>query len=567
MNMSELKNLLIEKNISVNEFSKITKVKEKKLNRALDNQAYFSDDEANRVSAFLGVSKNELFNGVVERKGELPEVAEQNNLNHFRYYIKTRLKGAKNLFNLLAIVGGFWYAIIWVAYIASMFMGVTGLPTIIRSPAVMLLCFIIPVSGMFLLNDIAKPKFMQKRTTPYSKINFETIGVSLLLLVFAVSCFVNDFIPVEALALIIAGAIALSVLFVVSPFKNKPFNKRFLQFVVYMLPTAILIVAFVFIHSYVAEMMPQEDGALGDALAEASDLFKVIFGLLIFLVFNFSAIHYFNVFAKGVGKFFIPAKKESAISKGKLTTRIIGCVVLATITFLSILAAQGIYLKYIYTNVLEEDLEATNWTADYITDFDNQFKKGEYQVIEFEGMQVKIPKGYKLDKESEYTITYKKDDQNVIIFSKPINSGIGDSAYAESSLTPELKEKLEECYIEEYGFYPDTMYEWQKIMGMVTPDDIEIFNPKKTVAQYTVLTMKAIATSSDFSYYLYENDGMYASITAHIVENAEKGNRDIVSISFGSMDLEYTIMFTNPVQDENANVEKIEKILNSIEQN
>ena len=70
-----------------------------------------------------------------------------------------------------------------------------------------------------------------------------------------------------------------------------------------------------------------------------------------------------------------------------------------------------------------------------------------------------------------------------------------------------------------------------------------------------------------FSYYLYENDGMYASITAHIVENAEKGNRDVVSISFGSMDLEYTIMFTNPVQDENANVEKIEKILNSIEQN
>ena len=46
--------------------------------------------------------------------------------------------------------------------------------------------------------------------------------------------------------------------------------------------------------------------------------------------------------------------------------------------------------------MLGEDLEATNWTADYITNFDNQFKKGEYQVVEFEGMQVKIPKGYKL---------------------------------------------------------------------------------------------------------------------------------------------------------------------------
>ena len=111
------------------------------------------------------------------------------------------------------------------------------------------------------------------------------------------------------------------------------------------------------------------------------------------------------------------------------------------------------------------------------------------------------------------------------------------------------------------------MYEWHKIMGMVTPADIDIFNSQKTVVLYTVLTMKAIATTSDFSYYLYENDGLYASITSHVVENNETGNRDAVIISFGSMDLEYTIMFTNPVQDEAETVDRIEKILNSIEQN
>ena len=74
--MTELKNYLTEKNISLKDFAKFTKVKEKKLTRVLDNQAFFSDDEATRVSSFLGVSKNELYHGVIQRKGELPEVAE-----------------------------------------------------------------------------------------------------------------------------------------------------------------------------------------------------------------------------------------------------------------------------------------------------------------------------------------------------------------------------------------------------------------------------------------------------------------------------------------------------------
>ena len=48
--MTELKNYLTEKNISLKDFAKITKVKAKKLTRILDNQAFFSDDEATRAS-------------------------------------------------------------------------------------------------------------------------------------------------------------------------------------------------------------------------------------------------------------------------------------------------------------------------------------------------------------------------------------------------------------------------------------------------------------------------------------------------------------------------------------
>ena len=72
MNMTELINYLSEKNISVKDFAKITKIKVKRLNAVLNNQAFFSEGELNRVSAFLGVSKNELMHGVIERKGELP---------------------------------------------------------------------------------------------------------------------------------------------------------------------------------------------------------------------------------------------------------------------------------------------------------------------------------------------------------------------------------------------------------------------------------------------------------------------------------------------------------------
>ena len=563
--MTELKNLLIEKNISVKEFSKITKVKEKKLNRVIDNQAFFSDAEASRVSAFLGVSKNELYHGVVERKGELSEVTAENNINHFRYYYKTRFNSAIVLLNIFAAIGGLFFVGVAFSYIILMLAGITGLPTILREIDVLLLGYVIPACLMFCLCDIAKEKTLEKKATPFGTLNVESIGISLMLIAFAIVTYVNDFSPVVSLVLTIVGAVLLSVITIFSPFKKLPFSNRVLQLVLYMIPTALLSISEAFVLKYVKSITPVEEGATGEALATAADLFGIIFALLIFGVLYFSLISYYKAFLNATGSFFTPIKKVKSITKCKLAQHITIAVVIGSLTFLSIWVSQGVYLKYIYTNVLGEHVESTNWTAEYITDFDNQFKKGEYQVVEYEGMQVKIPKGYKLDKETEYTITYKKDDQNSIIFSKPINSGIGDSAYAESALTPEQRASLEECYIEGYGFYPQTMYEWHKIMGMVTPDDIDIFNPKKTVAQYTVLTMKAIATTSDFSYYLYENDGLYASITTHLVENNEKGNRDLVSIAFGSMDLEYTIMFTNPVQDENANVEKIEKILNSIE--
>lgn len=571
MNMTELKNLLTEKNISVKEFSKITKIKSKRLNMILNNQAFFTETELDRVSAFLGVSRNELMHGVTERKGELPEVAEQNNLNHFRFYIKTRLKGTKRLFRLFDVIGGFSFVAIWALYIISLFMGITGLPTILRSADIMLLCFIIPTCGIFFLNDIARPKVIEKRTTPNSKIRIEAAGLSLMLHIFAISAFVNDFIPVESLILTVTGAVALSVLVIISPFKNKPFKNRIVQFIVYMIPSAILIGAEVFAHNYVVAITPEEEGAVGEALATASDMFSMVLSLLVFGVFYFSMVQYYNIFAKGAGKFFIPSKKSKSIGKCKLITTIISYIVVVCVVFLSIWVSQGIFIKYIFTNTLAEHEENVNWTAEFITNFDTQYKKGEYDVVKYEGMKIKIPEEYCFDEKTEYNIIYKVGEDRLIMFQKPIELESGmpdldlfDEDFGEGKITEEQKEAMKQDFIKYFGFYPETMYEWQKLEGLVTLDDLDIFNPRKTVVMSTALMMKAVASVPDSEYYLYENGDLYARIIIHTIENKEKGNKEMVSISFGSPNLEYSITMAHPDQDNNITIEEVTKILNSI---
>lgn len=567
--MTELKNYLSEKNISVKDFAKITNVKEKKLNRVFDNQAFFSDDEATRVSSFLGVSKNELYHGVIERKGELPEVAENNNLNHFRYYVKNRFKKYRYIGNILAFITGGLFAVLTMGYVGLMFYGITGLPTILRSLEVMLCCLIIPVFGSVLFGDIAKEKLLEKYATAHCKINLESVGVSVMLLVYSICAFANDFIPVVSLILILLGAVSLPAISVISPFKKAPFKNRGLQFFVYMIPTIVLIVAEVFIRNYVVEITPAEAGVAGHALATASNFFSYVFALVISAVFSFCLLGFAKPFIKGVGKFFEPVKKTKTISKQKIIAKTTLCILLCVASYLSITLLQGIYLKNMYTNMFEGQEETVNWTSELITDYDTQFKKGEYDVIKFEGMKIKIPESYKFNKDSDYASVYKKGEDSIIMLQKPMyeyshDFDIFDEDFGDGKLTEEQLEGIKEDFIKSFGFYPKTFYEWQKLNGMVTLDDIDIFNPRKTAILSTVLIMKATAVVPNSEYYLYENGDLYATIIISTIENEEKGNREMVSISFGSTDLKYGVTMARPDQDNETTIEEIIKILNSI---
>lgn len=222
--------------------------------------------------------------------------------------------------------------------------------------------------------------------------------------------------------------------------------------------------------------------------------------------------------------------------------------------------------------MLEGKEDTVNWTADFVTDFESQYKKGEYDVVKFEGMKIKIPKGYSFDKKTNYTTIYKKGEDNFIMLQKPmyeqpLDFDLFDEDFGDGKLTEEQKEELKSDYIKYFGVYPKNMYEWHKLNGSVTLDDIDIFNPRKTALLSTTLIMKSVAAVPDSQYYLYENGDLYANIIIHTNENEEKGDKEMVSVSFGSPNLEYSFTLARPDQDNNVTIEEVTKILNSVKMN
>lgn len=276
MNMTELINYLSEKNISVKDFAKITKIKVKRLNAVLNNQSFFSESELNIVSAFLGVSNNELIHGVTERKGELLEVAEQNNLNHFRYYLKNRFKTKKNIHRFLEALLGFFGGLLLVFYVVVMFIGVSGLPTILRSFDVMLFCLIMPLIGISMVQDFAFEKTYKKKSVKENNLKKESLAFSALVLLFGIVSFVNEFIPVTVLIFLIVSAISQVLLNFASVFKNKPFINGFARFGLYAIPTIFMLAASGFLEDFLNKNVPD------DIMSSSSAVAMVFVGLMLF---------------------------------------------------------------------------------------------------------------------------------------------------------------------------------------------------------------------------------------------------------------------------------------------
>lgn len=566
--MTALNNYLAEKNISVKDFAKITKVKEKKLKRVLENQAFFSGDEATRVSAFFGVSKNELYHGVVERKGELSEVAEQNNLNHFRYYLKNRFKTKKNIHRFLEALLGFFGGLLLVFYVAVMFIGISGLPTIFRSFDVMLFCLIMPLIGISMVQDFAFEKTYKKKSDKENNLKKESLAFSAIVLLFGIVSFVNEFIPFTVLIFLIVSAISQVLLSFTCVFKNKPFINGFARFGLYAIPTIFMLAASGFLEDYLNKNV--SDDIMSSSSSEVAMVFVgLMLFWLIFASFIFALKQADNMFVEGAGNLVLPMKKEKTITKKRMAVSVAIYGLFACLVFLGICVSQGLYLKYMYVNMFDGQEETVNWTSEYVTDYVTRYKKGEYDVVKYKGNEIELPKGYKLDRKTDDTITYKKGEKSYLVLSAAYSDesslGLFDNDFGEGKITEKQKKELKEDFIKYFGVYPTTMYEWQKLYGNMTLDDVNIFNPKKTALMSSVFIMKSICTVPDSEYYLYENGDLYATILIHTINNKEKGTtNEMVDICFGSTALEYNITLVRPAEDGDRALDDAIKILNSI---
>jgi len=289
--------------------------------------------------------------------------------------------------------------------------------------------------------------------------------------------------------------------------------------------------------------------------------------VLIIGVFNYCIILFFNSFVEKTGEYFQPMKKEKSISKKIIVLRTVAAIVLCCYFFVAVGASQGVFIKFVYSKVFAEDEAALNWTAESLTDYDTEYKKGEYQLLEYEGLQLKIPKGYSLDKETDYSVVYKTDEECYLTFSKPYSSeSVGDflnEQYIDGELTESQKERVENAFIEHFGFYPDNIYDWFKLQGSVTLDDVEVFNPEKAAIMSIVLVMKSVTTIPNSKYYLYENGDLYATVLAYTIEN-DNGKKEVISVNFGSKNLEYKITFIDSDKGDKTTLEEVTKTLNSV---
>lgn len=566
--MTELINYLSEKNISVKDFAKITKIKTKRLNMILNNQAYFNNKEMEVVSAFLGVSKNELFHGVTERKGELYEVTEQNNLNHFRYYLKNRFKTRKNIHRFLEALLGFFGGGLLVFYVVLMFIGISGLPTILRSFDVMIFCLIMPLIGMCWIQDFSFEKIYKKKSVKENNLKKESIAFSAIVLLFGTVSFVNEFIPLTVFIFLLLSAISQILLSVTSVLKNKAFINGLVRFGLYAVPTILMLAASGLLEGFLDKNVPD------DIMSSSSNaVAMVIIGLmlfwLIFASFIFALKQMDNVFIEGVGNLVSPMKKEKTITKKRMAVSFAIYGLFVCLVFVGISASQGLYLKYMYTAMFEGQEETVNWTAEYITDYETRYKKGEYDVVKYKGNKIEVPVGYKLNRKTDEKITYKKGENSHLMLSTlhydEKSLGLFDNDYGEDKITEKQKQELKEDFIKYFGVYPTTMYEWQKLYGSITLDDVNILNPKKTALMLSIFAMKSICTVPDSEYYLYENGELYATILIHTINNKEKGTtNELVDICFGSTDLEYNITLIRPAEKGDGALEDAIRILNSI---
>ncbi len=594
--MFDLNKLLTDKGIDQKDFCKMTGVSKKRFNNLLANKSVLSLDEIERVSAFLGVSVPEMFNGVYVRKGELEEVAKTNNANRFSYFLKSATKKYDKLIKCTDVVVGLFYSLLLLMYFSTIFLNLLNVTFVPE----------IAVLGIFLPTLIAWEgvhfgrKIIGKNIPPkQSQINYASISFVVAFLFVGITTFAKDIITLPVLVLLMVSAVLVAIPVISPKLKIKETAKELCGYVSVGLATVLTFVSFILVinnsndvdvdfeNPYKLLFSSELPIILRQAVTSVALFVLCIFLIVVFVIYK--KYH----FIKKSYTYFTPMTENVKENKAYVTIRLISAFLTVALCCFIIFIFEGALYKAIYSVAF--DGYQMNWVAEYVEDFDSSFSEGEFDTVENNGAKIHIPKEFVLseddvdndvnvgmnedtgeeankDVDENIILSYKNDNEELISFwfDDFYSDGFTYDLYkliAESGdveVPEEFLEKKQKEYERYLGVYPETYYDWIKLCSSYTIDDISIFNGTKARLLLSVFVMKSVGGTYDTDRYLYEREGVCASITSMYAEVTDKR---LTVINFDDSDSrsgKYDIhIITSGNNDEEA-YDLMVKILNSI---
>lgn len=571
--MFDLNKLLLDKGVDPKDFCEMTGISKKRFDNLLAQKSVLSLPEIERVSAFLGVSVPEMFNGVYVRKGELEEVAKANNVNRFSCFLKPATKKYDRFLEFAELLGTVFFIVFYLLFTSTIIFNLLNV-TFVTEIAV--LALVIPCSFAWECMRIGK-KLIGKNIPPkQSHINYVSASFVIAFLLMGITTFAKGIIDIPVFVLLLVCSVLVAIPMLLPKLKIKDTVKELCGYVSIGLSAVLSFVSFVLVSNrgndikvdfenpYELLFSNEIPMLLRQSLVGAA-LFLISFTLIIFFV-----LYKKHQFVTKAYTYFVPMTEDVKENKANVAIKLIAAFLSVAIVTVVALGFEGAFYKTLYSTAFEES--ELNWTAEYIDDFSSSFSDGEFDTIENNGATIQIPKGYILEEDENDIHRYKNDKDEYILFS--FDDSITDSftvdlykMIAEDGDVeiPEgfLQEKRKE-YEKHLGIYPETFYEWEKLYSTYTLDDVSIFNGPRSRLLLSVFVMKSVVGMSQSEHYLYERDDVCASVTTiHSLTN----DRFTYFVRFDTLDSasgKYTVSITTTSDNSEDAYETTVKILNSI---
>lgn len=571
--MFDLNKLLSDKGVDQKDFCKMTGISKKRFNNLLANKSMLRLTEIERVSAFLGVSVPEMFNGVYVRKGELEEVAKTNNVNRFSYFLKPATKKYDRFLEFAEVLGTVFFIVFYLLFTSTIIFNLLNV-TFVTEIAV--LALIVPVNLAWEGMRVGK-KLIGKNIPPkQSHINYVSASFIIAFLLMGITTFAKGIINIPVFVLLLICAVLVEIPMLLPKLKIKDTIKELCGYVSIGLSAVLSFVSFALVSNsgndikvdfenpYELLFSNELPMLLRQSLVAAA-LFLISFTLIIFFV-----LYKKHQFVTKAYTYFVPMTEDVKENKANVAIKLIAAFLSVAIVTVVVLGFEGAFYKALYSTAFEE--AEINWTAEYIEDFESSFSEGEFDTIENNGATIQIPKGYILEADENDIRRYKNDKDEYIVFD--FDDSLTDSftvdlydiiaENGEVEIPKEFKEEKRKEFERYLGVYPKTFYEWEKLYSSYTLDDISILNGTRSRLLLSVFVMKSVVGMSQSEHYLYERDDIYASVASIHNETTDRYSYSVRFDKLDSVASRYNISVVTTSDNAEEAYDVMVKILNSI---